>query len=57
MEFKEVDGVDFAAVTVQMPGGERVPFLFSVKVGGRGPSFEGEGSLLLTGGRGGEPCF
>lgn len=29
--FKEMDGLDYAATTVQMPGGERVPFLFSVK--------------------------
>ena len=28
---KEDDGIDYAAVTVQLPGGERVPFLFSVK--------------------------
>jgi photosystem II oxygen-evolving enhancer protein 1 len=29
--FKEEDGIDYAATTVQLPGGERVPFLFSVK--------------------------
>lgn len=29
--FKEEDGMDYAAVTVQLPGGERVPFLFTVK--------------------------
>eukprot|EP00238_Polyblepharides_amylifera_P000801 CAMPEP_0196570584 /NCGR_PEP_ID=MMETSP1081-20130531/693_1 /TAXON_ID=36882 /ORGANISM="Pyramimonas amylifera, Strain CCMP720" /LENGTH=304 /DNA_ID=CAMNT_0041887113 /DNA_START=93 /DNA_END=1007 /DNA_ORIENTATION=- len=29
--FTEEDGIDYAAVTVQLPGGERVPFLFSVK--------------------------
>lgn len=29
--FKEKDGIDYAATTVQMPGGERVPFLFTVK--------------------------
>lgn len=28
---KETDGIDYAPVTVQLPGGERVPFLFSVK--------------------------
>lgn len=28
---KESDGIDYAAVTVQLPGGERVPFLFTVK--------------------------
>jgi photosystem II oxygen-evolving enhancer protein 1 len=29
--FEEADGVDYAAGTVQLPGGERVPFLFTVK--------------------------
>jgi len=29
--FKEQDGIDYAATTVQLPGGERVPFLFTVK--------------------------
>jgi photosystem II oxygen-evolving enhancer protein 1 len=29
--FEEKDGIDYAATTVQLPGGERVPFLFSVK--------------------------
>lgn len=29
--FTEKDGIDYAAVTVQLPGGERVPFLFTVK--------------------------
>merc|ERR1711953_178134 len=29
--FKEKDGIDYAPSTVQMPGGERVPFLFTVK--------------------------
>ena len=28
---KEEDGIDYAAMTVQLPGVERVPFLFSVK--------------------------
>jgi photosystem II oxygen-evolving enhancer protein 1 len=31
VQLKEVDGIDYAPVTVQLPGGERVPFLFSVK--------------------------
>merc|ERR1712107_871294 len=35
--FKEEDGMDFAATTVQLPDGEYVPFLFTVK------------SLLATG--------
>lgn len=29
--FTEEDGIDYAATTVQLPGGERVPFLFSLK--------------------------
>jgi photosystem II oxygen-evolving enhancer protein 1 len=29
--FTEEDGIDYAATTVQVPGGERVPFLFSIK--------------------------
>merc|ERR1712078_204582 len=29
-ELKEEDGIDYAATTVQLPGGERVPFLFTV---------------------------
>eukprot|EP00249_Psilotum_nudum_P028186 c3687_g1_i1 orf=493-1503(-) len=31
LKFEEKDGYDYAAVTVQLPGGERVPFLFTVK--------------------------
>ena len=31
VQFKEQDGIDYAPVTVQLPGGERVPFLFTVK--------------------------
>jgi len=31
VELKEEDGIDYAATTVQLPGGERVPFLFTVK--------------------------
>jgi len=29
--FKEKEGIDYAPTTVQLPGGERVPFLFTVK--------------------------
>ncbi|MFM7615229.1 MAG: photosystem II manganese-stabilizing polypeptide, partial [Synechococcales cyanobacterium] len=29
--FTEKDGIDFQPTTVQLPGGERVPFLFTVK--------------------------
>ncbi|KAG2495812.1 hypothetical protein HYH03_006053 [Edaphochlamys debaryana] len=35
----EEDGIDFAATTVQLPGGERVPFLFTIK------EFDGKGEL------------
>jgi photosystem II oxygen-evolving enhancer protein 1 len=29
--FKEEEGIDYAATTLQLPGGERVPFLFTIK--------------------------
>ena len=41
--FTEEEGIDYAATTVQLPGGERVPFLFSVKdlvAKGNGGSFK-----------------
>jgi len=41
--FKEEQGIDYAACTVQLPGGERVPFLFTVKdlvATGNGGSFK-----------------
>merc|ERR1719263_121039 len=31
LTFAEKDGIDYAPTTVQLPGGERVPFLFTVK--------------------------
>lgn len=31
IKFVEKDGIDYAATTVQLPGGERVPFLFTIK--------------------------
>ena len=31
VEFQEEDGIDYAPVTVQLSGGERVPFLFTIK--------------------------
>lgn len=31
LTFKEQDGIDFQAITVLLPGGEEVPFLFTVK--------------------------
>lgn len=45
VKFSEVDGIDYAAVTVQLPGGERVPFLFTIKelvATGSGDSFGGD---------------
>jgi photosystem II oxygen-evolving enhancer protein 1 len=41
--FKEQEGIDYAPCTVQLPGGERVPFLFTVKdlvAKGNGGSFK-----------------
>jgi photosystem II oxygen-evolving enhancer protein 1 len=41
--FKEEEGIDYAPTTVQLPGGERVPFLFTVKelvAKGQGSSFK-----------------
>ncbi len=29
--FKEEDGIDFQAITIQIPGGEQFPFLFTIK--------------------------
>jgi len=31
IKFTEEDGIDYSATTVQLPGGDRVPFLFTVK--------------------------
>ncbi|CAN1225057.1 Oxygen-evolving enhancer protein 1, chloroplastic [Linum grandiflorum] len=55
VKFEEKDGIDYAAVTVQLPGGERVPFLFTVKqlvAAGKPESFSGE--FLVPSGRGDE---
>jgi photosystem II oxygen-evolving enhancer protein 1 len=41
--FNEKEGIDYAPTTVQLPGGERVPFLFTVKelvAKGNGDSFK-----------------
>jgi photosystem II oxygen-evolving enhancer protein 1 len=41
--FREEEGIDYAPTTVQLPGGERVPFLFTVKelvAKGDGPAFK-----------------
>ena len=32
VKIEEKDGIDYAAVTVQLPGGEREPFLFLAEV-------------------------
>ena len=41
--FTEKEGIDYAPCTIQLPGGERVPFLFTVKdlvAKGSGPAFK-----------------
>ena len=41
--FTEEDGIDYAPTTVQLPGGERVPFLFTIKelvAKGQGSAFK-----------------
>merc|ERR1711924_240562 len=64
----EEDGIDYAATTVQLPGGERVPFLFSVKdlnASGNLESFTGDfnvpsyrgSSFLDPKGRGGSTGY
>ncbi|CAI0398746.1 unnamed protein product [Linum tenue] len=68
MKFEEKDGIDYAAVTVQLPGGKRVPFLFTVKqliASGKPESFSGEflvpiyrgSSFLDPEGRGGSQGY
>ena len=47
LTFKEEDGIDFQAITVQLPGGERVPFLFSIK-GLVANSQPGQGSITTS---------
>lgn len=44
VELTEEDGIDYAPVTVQLPGGERVPFLFTVK------NLQAKGTLDAFGG-------
>ncbi|OVA18615.1 Photosystem II PsbO [Macleaya cordata] len=68
VKFEEKDGIDYAAVTVQLPGGERVPFLFTIKqlvasgkpenFGGKFlvPSYRGS-SFLDPKGRGGSTGY
>ncbi|XWS29344.1 hypothetical protein CRYUN_Cryun24cG0021100 [Craigia yunnanensis] len=68
VKFEEKDGIDYAAVTVQLPGGERVPFLFSIKqlvASGKPESFGGDflvpsyrgSSFLDPKGRGGSTGY
>nr|AFH57999.1 chloroplast PsbO3 precursor [Nicotiana benthamiana] len=68
VKFEEKDGIDYAAVTVQLPGGERVPFLFTIKqlvASGKPDSFSGEflvpsyrgSSFLDPKGRGGSTVY
>ncbi|PIA55574.1 hypothetical protein AQUCO_00700108v1 [Aquilegia coerulea] len=68
VKFEEKDGIDYAAVTVQLPGGERVPFLFTVKqlvASGKPESFSGNflvpsyrgSSFLDPKGRGGSTGY
>lgn len=68
VKFEEKDGIDYAAVTVQLPGGERVPFLFTVKelvASGQPEAFSGKflvpsyrgSSFLDPKGRGGSTGY
>ncbi|KAF3786586.1 Oxygen-evolving enhancer protein 1 [Nymphaea thermarum] len=68
VKFEEKDGIDYAAVTVQLTGGERVPFLFTVKelvATGKPESFSGDflvpsyrgSSFLDPKGRGGSAGY
>ncbi|KAL6273842.1 hypothetical protein ACE6H2_024534 [Prunus campanulata] len=68
LKFEEKDGIDYAAVTVQLPGGERVPFLFTIKqlvASGKPDNFGGEflvpsyrgSSFLDPKGRGGSTGY
>ncbi|XP_020095067.1 oxygen-evolving enhancer protein 1, chloroplastic-like [Ananas comosus] len=68
IKFEEKDGIDYAAVTVQLPGGERVPFLFTIKqlvATGKPESFGGQflvpsyrgSSFLDPKGRGGSTGY
>uniref|UniRef100_A0A5B7A4B9 Oxygen-evolving enhancer protein 1, chloroplastic n=1 Tax=Davidia involucrata TaxID=16924 RepID=A0A5B7A4B9_DAVIN len=68
VKFEEKDGIDYAAVTVQLPGGERVPFLFTIKqlvASGKPDNFGGQflvpsyrgSSFLDPKGRGGSTGY
>ena len=48
-----MQGLDYAAVTVQLPGGERVPFLFTVKeLNAKGPADAFGGDFVVPSYRG-----
>lgn len=52
LTFIEKDGIDYAPTTVQLPGGERVPFLYTVKslvATSSGPASSIEPGLKLSG--------
>merc|ERR1719183_520552 len=52
LSFIEKDGIDYAPTTVQLPGGERVPFLFTVKslvASSDGPASSIDPGLKLAG--------
>merc|ERR1719456_1092510 len=49
--FIEEDGIDYAPTTVQLPGGERVPFLFTVK------QLQASGTLANFGGEFNVPSY
>jgi photosystem II oxygen-evolving enhancer protein 1 len=51
VSFKEEDGIDYAPSTVQLPGGERVAFLFTVK------QLEATGDLKLFDGNFNVPSY
>ena len=53
VELIEEDGLDYAAVTVQLAGGERVPFLFTVKeLQAKGPTDGFGGDFVVPSYRG-----
>ena len=53
VELQEEEGLDYAAVTVQLPGGERVPFLFTVKeLNAKGPANAFGGDFVVPSYRG-----
>ncbi|KAJ8645702.1 hypothetical protein MRB53_007450 [Persea americana] len=68
VKFEEKDGIDYASVTFQLPGGECVPFLFTIKqlvASGKPDSFGGQflvpsyrgSSFLDPKGRGGSTGY